>query len=342
MPHAVDSTPWAADDSGVSWECIDRRLGCPSCYDTPEGAARGAVALSTGQNVYTYTTPSNVTTFRIGDCPKGSHINPYGANCIPDFADEFRSGEFFKDVGIAAASVVATVASAGTASPWVAAANYANQAYQALSAGGVINMGIDLGGIFGGVANIAGGLSSGNYLGALQGAAQVASTFTQAASPTYAQMVSAPIYSPPAVMAAPMVAQPVMSASPVIAAAAGAIARVTAPILTKIAVKLGLRSRPSLTRAMTMIRKGAKLLTSPEALSAALGITVAELATLITASNSRKRRSMNPANSKALRRAARRIKSFHRLCTHTDVLRSRGRRSTGSRCGSCKKSPCRC
>jgi hypothetical protein len=33
-------------------------------------------------------------------------------------------------------------------------------------------------------------------------------------------------------------------------------------------------------------------------------------------------RRMNPANSKALRRAARRIKSFHRLCTHTDLIRT--------------------
>ena len=37
------------------------------------------------------------------------------------------------------------------------------------------------------------------------------------------------------------------------------------------------------------------------------------------------RRRMNPANSKALRRAARRIESFHRLCTTTDRLRSRGK-----------------
>jgi hypothetical protein len=37
-------------------------------------------------------------------------------------------------------------------------------------------------------------------------------------------------------------------------------------------------------------------------------------------------RRMNPANSKALRRAQRRLKSFHRLCVDTDALRSRGRR----------------
>lgn len=39
-------------------------------------------------------------------------------------------------------------------------------------------------------------------------------------------------------------------------------------------------------------------------------------------------RRMNPANSRALRRAARRIESFHRLCRHTDMLQSRRRRSS--------------
>lgn len=37
-------------------------------------------------------------------------------------------------------------------------------------------------------------------------------------------------------------------------------------------------------------------------------------------------RRMNPANSKALRRAQRRLKSFHRLCVHTDALKPRKRR----------------
>lgn len=39
------------------------------------------------------------------------------------------------------------------------------------------------------------------------------------------------------------------------------------------------------------------------------------------------RRRMNPANSKALRRAARRIESFHRLCQTTDRLRPHRRKS---------------
>lgn len=37
-------------------------------------------------------------------------------------------------------------------------------------------------------------------------------------------------------------------------------------------------------------------------------------------------RRMNPANTKALRRSMRRVESFHKLCQRTDMLRTRGRR----------------
>lgn len=203
-------------------------------------------------------------------------------------------------------------------------------------------MSLNLGGILGAVGNVLGGANLGNYswVGDLAGAGFNIAGAALTPQPTYA---AAPIYNPlPAYTPppAPMATQ-TMSAVPAFSVAAGAIARVTAPILTKIAVKLGLRARPSLNRAMELVRKAAKILTSPEAVATALGITVAELATLITSSSARRRRRMNPANSKALRRAARRIKSFHKLCTHTDVLRGRGR-SRAARCGSCRKSPCRC
>lgn len=42
-------------------------------------------------------------------------------------------------------------------------------------------------------------------------------------------------------------------------------------------------------------------------------------------------RRMNPANSKALRRAQRRLKSFHRLCSDSDVFKTR-RRSCAKKC----------
>lgn len=74
-----------------------------------------------------------------------------------------------------------------------------------------------------------------------------------------------------------------------------------------------------------------------------LGLTVLEANTLTAWYSQRKRgKRMNPANAKALRRAARRIRSFHKLCTHTDILRSRSRTVSRGRCGSCRKSPCAC
>lgn len=43
-------------------------------------------------------------------------------------------------------------------------------------------------------------------------------------------------------------------------------------------------------------------------------------------------RRMNPANAKALRRAARRIRGFHRLCGHADLLKSRSKRPCRKSC----------
>jgi len=328
---------------------LDPLTACPSCFATPDQQQLINVARTTGLPVHQYTDTFGATTFRLGECPPGTHPSGVGLHCATDFRDEFKAGEYFKDVGIGVAQVAALVASAGALTPVVAAANFASQVVQIYQATGAIKMGIDLGGIFGGASAILGGISSGNYLGALQGATQLGGGIASAFAPTpsYATPMSyGPIYQPqqPVYQPAPSYpqAQPVMSTFPVGAAVMTRMAAITAPILAKIAVKLGLRARPSLNRAMDLIRKGAKLLQSPEAVAAALGVTVAELATLITTSNARKRRRMNPANSKALRRAARRIKSFHKLCTHTDVLKNRGRRSIGRSCGTCKKSPCRC
>lgn len=142
------------------------------------------------------------------------------------------------------------------------------------------------------------------------------------------------------------VATPTMGGSVMVPALGGAVSAMRAvlmPILVKIAAKLGLRTVPSLSKAMTYIRNLGKAQLAPAAIAAVLGITIDELARLIVADKHRKRRRMNPANSKALRRAARRIESFHRLCGRTDMLRSRGRRRTSSgACGTCRKRPCRC
>jgi hypothetical protein len=325
-----------------SYECLPQtREHCPTCFATPLEMQLAEIARQTGQQVL-YVPPESARFgyapgLLIGTCPEGTH--QVGALCAKNLKDKWDPGDFFSQIGVqvaqAAGRVASAVATGGTSIALEAATEIIRAQQERL------NVGIDLGGIFGGVATALGGISSGSYLTALQGAAQLGSSFASHSTPSYAMPSYGIVpYSPPPIyqQQAPVQAQPVGA----FAVAGRAIATLTAPILAKIAVKLGLRSRPSLTRAMDMVRKAAKLLTSPEAVAAALGITVGELATLITTSNARKRRRMNPANSKALRRAARRIKSFHRLCTHTDVLKNRSRRSAVSRCGTCKKAPCRC
>lgn len=69
-------------------------------------------------------------------------------------------------------------------------------------------------------------------------------------------------------------------------------------------------------------------------------LSAASIAELIMAGPGR--RTMNAANPKALRRAARRIKSFHKLCGTADLIKTRRSTRGFGRCGSCKKSPCRC
>lgn len=221
-----------------------------------------------------------------------------------------------------------TVAGASLLVPGSAAAvlQTAQQTYQRSQRGDAL--GINLGGILSSAGNILGGFDN-SYLQTLGNVSSLTSNFFQSAPQP--AMVAAPIYQP-------SYPQPIYQGSPQatpvglpLAVAAGAVAARVAPILTKIAVKLGLRAKPSLNRAIEIVRKAGKLLQSPEAVAVALGISTAELANLIVSSQARRRRRMNPANSKALRRAARRIKSFHRLCVHTDVLKSRSR-STKKRC----------
>lgn len=77
----------------------------------------------------------------------------------------------------------------------------------------------------------------------------------------------------------------------------------------------------------------------PELLISGGLLTAAAVNELLVAGPGSRR--MNPANVKALRRSASRIRSFHKLCGTVDLLKSRGR-SRGKRCGTCRKSPCGC
>lgn len=122
----------------------------------------------------------------------------------------------------------------------------------------------------------------------------------------------------------------------------------------KILTRLGIPFKPSpqafshaLKRALGSIASLARRVPNGTMVSilVGLGISAGE-AYLLTAWYSQKKRvrRMNPANSRALRRAARRIKSFHKLCQHTDLIKTHRRAapSFGRKCGTCRKNPCGC
>lgn len=119
------------------------------------------------------------------------------------------------------------------------------------------------------------------------------------------------------------------------------------PILFKIAQTIGLRYLPSLSKVMRMVRQMSKYL-APTAVATALGIELSELAKLITVASTKKRRHINPANTKALRRSLRRLESFDRLAcrvsTQLSAVRGGSRRQAPrrGRCRTCKRRPCAC
>jgi hypothetical protein len=72
----------------------------------------------------------------------------------------------------------------------------------------------------------------------------------------------------------------------------------------------------------------------------------AALTELSIYSTTHKRRHMNVANTRALRRSVRRLKGFeklaHRVSAQLGRLSSRGRSRSRGRCSTCRKSPCTC
>lgn len=132
---------------------------------------------------------------------------------------------------------------------------------------------------------------------------------------------------------------PAMSKVPQIAgavgSAAGAIARVGPTVGRSFFNKW-----PNLATGIQKLRNAGKNISrsklysmvkrfGPEFLVSAGILTAAAVSELILAGPGHRR--MNPANSKALRRATRRIKSFHRLCGDADIIKTR-RRSCAKKC----------
>lgn len=178
------------------------------------------------------------------------------------------------------------------------------------------------GGLISAGLNLIGGAYGGNLGSAIQLGAQ---TIGQLSQPT-----SRPVAVGPTPASMP-VAQPTMSGAPAIGAMGSAITVRVQQILIQIASFLGLRTL-SLRRVLKWARRAGRFL-GPAGVAAALGISVSELGTLILADQQRTRRRMNPANASALRRAHRRVESFHRLCQKNDCLRTTRR----SYKRSCKK-----
>lgn len=206
---------------------------------------------------------------------------------------------------------------------------YTPDQFNALAAKGVNPMGFDLNSLLSGVGGAISGLFGNSPNPALQTVGQVGSLAQNflpiPSNPTYGiapQPVAMRLPAPPtgAVRALPSIGRSFFNKYPNLAAGMNAL-RMTGKNVKR-------------SQLYSMLKRfGPDLLITGGILSAA---AVSEL--MVAGPG---RRTMNVANAKALRRAARRIKGFHRLCQHTDLIKSRSRRSS-SRCGTCRKSPCRC
>lgn len=175
---------------------------------------------------------------------------------------------------------------------------------------------------------------AGNFLGGLAGIlnttsglggnigtlSQIGSGFLSGFLPAQGPVAGRPI------MSGPGVATPTMAVAPAITGAARAVTGLIAPILEKLSFNLG--RNVSLRAAMIIIRRLGKVISSPTAIAVALGLTIGELEQILVANSVQgsQGRRMNPGNVKALRRAHRRIKSFHKLCGDNDTLRAPRRR----------------
>lgn len=173
------------------------------------------------------------------------------------------------------------------------------------------------GNILGGIGGLLGQLGGfGGTVGAVAGlGSSFLSGFLPAGGPKLQQMQAFPQ------------AQPVMAGVPAIAAAGAAAMTAARAILAKLSQLYG--KNITLRAAMIIIRRLGKTLVGPVAVATAMGLTIGELGILLTenAIQGSSGRRMNIGNVKALRRAHRRIRGFHKLCGDNDQLRSPRRRT---------------
>jgi hypothetical protein len=156
----------------------------------------------------------------------------------------------------------------------------------------------------------------------------------QPGTPVYQYPVAQPQYQ--------QYAQPVMAMAPMLAGASG--------------VARWAMSFPSLWQALQLIRANYRIpmtvdklwslvkSAGPVVVSGLIG--AAALQELFVYHSTHKRRRMNVANTKALRRSVRRLKGFdrlsHRVSSQLARVGGRRHRSASRRCGTCRHSPCTC
>ena len=199
-------------------------------------------------------------------------------------------------------------------------------------------MAINIGGLLGNIGGILGSTNStGNqYVSGLSGITSLAGSLISSASPVSKPKPMTPAQRGPAI---------------VNLGQGGGIPADVAQAANMMLGRLGVRVKsasaflPAIKRSLSAITSFARRTPAGSVVSVlvGLGLSIQAANTLIAwYATKRKYRRMNPANSRALRRAARRIRGFHRLCQHTDLLKTRGRSRSVGRCGSCRKSPCAC
>lgn len=189
-------------------------------------------------------------------------------------------------------------------------------------------MALDVGGILKSVGGIFGG-NQNQYFSGISNVATLASQFF----PTPAAVTSVAV-------------RPPMPTAPGVAGAMRAVPMIGRTFFSKY---------PNLANAIQALRnRGANVTRSrlysmlkrfgPELLISGGILTAAAVSELMVAGAGHRR--MNPANTRALRRSLRRLKSFDRLSSSVSRQLARAgtksRRSPRSRCGTCRKNPCSC
>lgn len=170
------------------------------------------------------------------------------------------------------------------------------------------------------------GSSSGSYLGGSN----------QLSAPSTPVSYQYPIYQPEY----PVVQQPVMASMPMVVGAARSLVSRFPNLYSSIVAlsqQFGRRFTPEMVWRM-LKQQGPGMVVGL--------IGAAAMNELFVWKTTHKTRRMNPANTKALRRSLRRLKSFDKLSgrVSSQLARAGGgrRRRSSGRCGTCKRSPCSC